>query len=85
MSKFEPAYAFDCISHVTFCSKAIVSQSQEEWWISQGDFMRKIRELADENVRLRREVYALRLFGNKDCTAMADDYLQGEAGDSKGD
>jgi hypothetical protein len=45
----------------------------------------QFKALADENARLWREIHALRLFGNKDCTAMADDYLRGESVDLKGD
>lgn len=35
-------------------------------------------ELLAENARLRHEIEVLRLYGNKDCTAMADDALTAE-------
>jgi hypothetical protein len=42
------------------------------------ELLDKETELADKKARiedLEREVYVLRLYGNKDCTAMADDLL----------
>ena len=36
----------------------------------------ELKEAADEIVRLRREVEYLRHYGNKSCTAMADEALE---------
>ena len=36
------------------------------------------KKLQEENQRLRREVEVLRQYGNKDCTAMADEVLDNE-------
>lgn len=36
---------------------------------------KELKRLTDENRRLHHEVQALRAWGNKDCTAMADDWL----------
>ena len=38
----------------------------------------RIAELKAENAKLKREVEVLRLYGNKDCTAMADEALNNE-------
>lgn len=37
--------------------------------------MEKISKLKQENQRLEREIEILRQYGNKDCTAMADEVL----------
>lgn len=39
---------------------------------------RRNAELEEENERLRREVAMLRLYGNRDCTVMADEALANE-------
>jgi hypothetical protein len=39
----------------------------------------EIRRLNEEIRKLQREVEVLRLYGNKDCTAMADEVLAKEA------
>jgi len=38
----------------------------------------EIKKLQEENKRLKREIEVLRLYGNKDCTAMADEVLDNE-------
>lgn len=38
----------------------------------------ELRRLHKENKRLREEVRVLRLYGNKDCTSMADEVLKQE-------
>jgi hypothetical protein len=38
----------------------------------------ELRRLNKENKRLREEVRVLRLYGNKDCTSMADEVLKQE-------
>lgn len=42
------------------------------------DESKKIQELEKENTRLKREIEILRLYGNKDCTSMADEVLSNE-------
>lgn len=37
-----------------------------------------IVNLKEENEKLKREIEVLRLYGNKDCTAMADEVLDNE-------
>ena len=40
--------------------------------------LRKLMRLVADNERLREEVRVLRLYGNKDCTSMADEALKQE-------
>ena len=59
------------------------SHSQEEWrreheaaLLRCASYWRHIEALRRDAERLREEVRVLRLYGNKDCTAMADAALK---------
>jgi hypothetical protein len=49
-----------------------------DWQVRRelGYIAMDVRKLEDRIKQLESEVYALRLYGNKDCTAMADQALK---------
>ena len=47
-------------------------------WQTGCDIERELNAANQRIKRLEREVYTLRLYGNKDCTAMADEALTKE-------
>jgi len=57
---------------------AAVLQIMREQWMADAQAT-KIREQEERIKRLEREIELLRLYGNKDCTAMADEALSKEA------
>lgn len=68
------------VNGVNVCFHCIEKENQEmrikianhvEW--NEG-----FQRLERENKRLKREIEVLRLYGNKDCTAMADEVLDNE-------
>ena len=70
-------------------SNAIIRQQQllDEENLRLQDHIKRLEEALDKTSKaackhikqLESEVYALRLYGNKDCTAMADEALSKEA------
>lgn len=60
-----------------------MSEKDDAFQVAKQLTLRAIEELTEENVRLhlknrqlREEVRVLRLYGNKDCTAMADEAMK---------
>ena len=54
-----------------------IAQHPEVWGASEYQERLAVLEyLQAEITNLKLEVNALRLYGNKDCTAMADEYLE---------
>jgi hypothetical protein len=52
-----------------------------DWQVGRelGYIAMDVRKLEDRIKQLESEVYALRLYGNKDCTSQADEMLAKEA------
>jgi len=61
----------------TDAAKMVLGLMKQEWLADAQ--ATKIREQEDRIKRLEREIELLRLYGNKDCTAMADEALSKEA------
>lgn len=53
-------------------------QNQYDFYKVCEEAAAELRRLHEENERLREEVRVLRLYGNKDCTSMADEALKQE-------
>ena len=66
---------------------ANTEQGFDEWWSGYGESyneeLKQLTALREENTKLKREIDILRIYGNKDCTAMADEHLEGLNDESK--